>query len=80
MACPNRRFIINSKNSMKTTSRHTSRFIRAALILFVVLLAIYIPLKIYIARSDNSNGASEESLQFSIFVTNELNGYREPCG
>jgi len=65
---------------MKTASKKTFPFIRAALILFVVLLAIYIPLKIYIARSDNTAETSREPLQFSIFVTNELNGYREPCG
>ena len=65
---------------MKTTSKQAFPFIRAALILLLVLLAIYIPLKIYIARSDNTAQASSEPLQFSIFVTNELNGYREPCG
>ena len=65
---------------MRTTSRLTDRFIRAALILFVILLAIYIPLKIYIARSESAGGASREPVLFSLFVTNELNGYREPCG
>ena len=65
---------------MEIANKQTNRFIRAALILFVILLAIYIPLKIYIARSDSGSGASEVTLQFSIFVTNELNGYREPCG
>ncbi|HER43795.1 MAG TPA: hypothetical protein ENO08_04985 [Candidatus Eisenbacteria bacterium] len=55
-------------------------FIRAALVLFALLLAVYIPLKIYIARSESSDGASREPVLFSIFVTNELNGYREPCG
>lgn len=65
---------------MRTTNRQTNRFIKAALILFVILLGIYIPLKVYIARSDEGSGASGETLQFSIFVTNELNGYREPCG
>ena len=65
---------------MRTTNRQVNRFIRAALILFLVLLAIYIPLKIYISRSESGARGSEETLQFSIFVTNELNGYREPCG
>ena len=63
---------------MKTTSRQTNRFIKAALILFVILLAIYIPLEIYIARSEESRPV--EPVEFSVFVTNELNGYREPCG
>ncbi len=59
---------------METANRQTNRFIRAALILFIILLAIYI------ARSDSGSGASGATLKFSIFVTNELNGYREPCG
>lgn len=63
----------------KTTSKKTYPFIRWAIILFVVLLAIYIPLKIYIARSENAAGDSSEAVSFSIFLTNELNGYREPC-
>lgn len=54
--------------------------IRAALILFAVLLAIYIPLKIHIFRSDSAGKARPERLTFSVFITNELNGYREPCG
>jgi len=65
---------------MNTARTRTNLFIRAALILFVILLAIYIPLKIYIARSESGEGASREPVRFSLFVTNELNGYREPCG
>lgn len=65
---------------MKTKNKSGFPFIKVALILFIILLAIYIPLKIYIARSDNTAGAARKPLQFSIFVTNELNGYREPCG
>lgn len=55
-------------------------FIRAALIIFVILLAIYIPLEIYIARSEKAADSSRDPVLFSLFVTNELNGYREPCG
>ncbi len=64
---------------MNTARNKSFPFIRAALILFVILLAIYIPLKIYIARSDGAE-RSRDPVQLSIFVTNELNGYREPCG
>ena len=63
-----------------TTSRKTYPFIRWALILFVVLLAVYISLKIYIAQSDNPESDRNEPLSLSIFLTNELSGYREPCG
>jgi hypothetical protein len=65
---------------MKTARKKTNPFIRAALVLFVILLAIYIPLKIYIARSESAAEAFREPVRLSIFVTNELNGYREPCG
>ena len=63
-----------------TTSRKTYPFIRWAFILFLVLLAVYIPLKIYIARSENPESGRSEPVSLSIFLTNELNGYREPCG
>ena len=62
-----------------TPSKKTYPFIRWAIVLFLVLLAIYIPLKIYIARSENAAGEESEALSFSIFLTSELEGYREPC-
>ena len=55
-------------------------FIRAILVLFIVLLAIYIPLKIHIARSEQGGGAIPADISFSIFATSDLKGYREPCG
>ncbi len=55
-------------------------FLRAALVLFIVLLAVYIPLKIHIARSDVGESSTLDGQSLSIFVTNELRGYREPCG
>lgn len=64
----------------RRTSRKSFPFIRWAFVLFVVLLAIYVPLKIYIANSEGSEGDSGSVPSFSIFITNELNGYREPCG
>ena len=62
-----------------TPNKKTYPFIRWAIVLFLVLLAIYIPLKIYIARSENAAGEESEALSFSIFLTSELEGYREPC-
>jgi hypothetical protein len=62
-----------------TRSKKTYPFIRWAVILFLALLAVYIPLKIHIARSENAAGDDSEALSFSIFLTNELEGYREPC-
>lgn len=49
------------------------------LAIFVLLLLIYIPLKIYIARSGEVPRIPDGT-RLSIFVTNELKGYREPCG
>ncbi len=63
----------------RTAGRPGNRFIRAALILFIVLAAVYITLKIYIARSENSH-TIPDGFRMSIFVTNQLEGYREPCG
>lgn len=66
---------------MRRSSRRQSfPFIRAALVLFVVLLAIYIPLKIYITRSGDAEEAVNGNLSFSVFATSDLKGYREPCG
>jgi hypothetical protein len=64
----------------RTASRYNPKLIRAGLVLFIVLLAIYIPLKIHIVHSGSVDTAVLEGDSLSIFVTNELNGYREPCG
>ncbi len=64
---------------MITARNKTYPLIRAMLVLFVILLGAYIPLKIYIARSGDAE-TPRGPVQLSIFVTNELNGYREPCG
>lgn len=61
----------------RTSKKQSFPFIRAILALFVVLLAIYIPLKIHIARSGE---AVPDNVSFSVFVTSDLKGYREPCG
>ena len=63
---------------MKKT-RQQSPFIRIILIIFIVLLAIYVPLKIYIARQ-GSDEPVPDGTTVRIYVTTELNGYREPCG
>jgi hypothetical protein len=64
---------------VKTVSRPHYIFIRAGLILLIVLLAIYIPLKIYISSSESAVTNAPDGLTISIFATNELWGYREPC-
>jgi hypothetical protein len=64
----------------RTSRRRSFPLIRAALILFIVLLAIYIPLKIHIAKSGATVTAIPDGTSLSIFATSDLKGYREPCG
>ncbi len=60
----------------RTVSKINTLFIRAGFILLLVLLAVYIPLKIFISQ----NPGVADGTSLSIFVTTELAGYREPCG
>jgi len=62
--------------------RNSRRFplIRAGIILFIILLAIYIPLKIYLVTSDKDESKEDRESTLSIFFTGELNGYWKPCG
>ncbi|MBN1885356.1 MAG: hypothetical protein JW876_07535 [Candidatus Krumholzibacteriota bacterium] len=53
-------------------------FIRPGLALLAILLAVYIPLRIYLATSDQPDVPPGTSI--SLFVTTDLAGYREPCG
>ncbi len=62
-----------------STARQLSPFIRIMIAIFLLLLAFWIVLKIYIARTEPSEPPAEGT-KVSIFVTSELRGYREPCG
>ncbi len=64
----------------KIANKQGFQFIRAGLVLLVILLAIYIPLKVYLAGSGTARVNGINGTSISIFVTNELRGYREPCG
>ena len=61
------------------TARQLSPFIRIMIAIFLLLFAVWIVLKIYIARTEPSE-PPVDGTKLSIFVTAELNGYREPCG
>mgnify|MGYP001161985497 FL=1 len=61
------------------TARQISPFIRIMIAIFLILLAVWIVLKIYIARTEPA-GPPPDGTIVSIFVTAELRGYREPCG
>lgn len=60
-------------------SNPASPLIRIIFIVFIVLLAVYIPLKIHILRSESADPV-EDGTTLRIYLTNELNCYREPCG
>jgi len=48
-------------------------------IIFLALLAVWVPLKMHIARTASRDPVADGT-RLSVFVTNELAGYREPCG
>jgi hypothetical protein len=54
--------------------------INAALIVLAILVAIYVPLRISLERARRAQMAPARGSSVSIFVTNRLAGYREPCG
>ncbi len=63
----------------RNTPVRTSPFIKLILAVFIVLMLVYIPLKIYIASSGTEEAVADGT-KIRIYVTNELNCYREPCG
>lgn len=65
---------------MKRSHRKEFPLIKAGIILFLVLLALYVPLKTYIAVTERKAPAGKDEFSLSVFVTNELYGYWIPCG
>jgi hypothetical protein len=51
-----------------------------ALVILAALIAIYLPVRSRIARSDRSREGPAPGTALSVFFTNQLAGYREPCG
>jgi hypothetical protein len=49
-------------------------------VILAALIVIYLPLRVRIARSDRAREAPARGSAISIFFTNQLAGYREPCG
>jgi hypothetical protein len=58
----------------------THSLIRASVVVVVILCAIYVPLKLYETRSKRGTERPPKGAALSIFVTDELAGYREPYG
>lgn len=51
-----------------------------AALVVVILLIVYIPLRSRVERPGRSREAPAAGSSVSIFFTDELAGYREPCG
>lgn len=63
----------------RTPKSNLSPFVPLMVIIFLVLLAVWVPLKMHIARTTSRDPVADGT-RLSVFVTNELAGYREPCG
>jgi hypothetical protein len=61
-------------------ARRTHPLIRASVAVLIILCAIYVPLKLHETRSGRGMERPPEGAALSIFVTDELAGYREPYG
>ena len=51
-----------------------------AALVVVILLIVYIPLRARMERPGRSRQAPVAGSSLSIFFTDEMAGYREPCG
>jgi hypothetical protein len=63
----------------QTQSRKRYPLISYSILILVILLAIYFPLRLTLERSGIRAGTPASGTAISIFVTSELAGYREPC-
>jgi hypothetical protein len=64
----------------RTSPRKLNPLIRASVIVLIILCAIYIPFRLHQARSGSGAEQPPPDTALSIFVTDELAGYREPSG
>ncbi len=60
--------------------RRGSPLIVPAIVVLAALVVVYLPLRMRIARSDRAGKAPARGTAVSVFFTNQLAGYREPCG
>jgi len=51
-----------------------------ALVILAALIAVYLPLRSRIAGTGRPREAPPRNSALSVFLTNQLVGYREPCG
>lgn len=61
-----------------TSRRYPLR--NAAVVLLLVLLAVYIPLRVRMKRENRAIDPPPPGTSLAVFFTSSLSGYREPCG
>jgi hypothetical protein len=64
----------------RTRVRKLPRFLVPALVVIAALVAVYFPVRSRMAASGSRQEAPARGTALSIFVTNQLVAYREPCG
>lgn len=64
----------------RTKPASRSPLIVPALVVLAALVAVYLPLHLRMAKSDRAREAPARGTAISVFFTNQLAGYREPCG
>ncbi len=51
-----------------------------ALVILAALIAVYLPIRSQTAGGGRSRKGPPRDFALSVFLTNQLAGYREPCG
>jgi hypothetical protein len=64
----------------RTRVHKRSPLLVPALVILAALIAVYLPIRSRMARSERSPEAPAPGTALSVFFTNQLAGYREPCG
>jgi hypothetical protein len=64
----------------KPRIRSAAAFRNAAAVVLLLLLALYVPLRVRMAREDRAPEPCAPGTELGIFFTSNLSGYREPCG
>ncbi|MCX5754366.1 MAG: hypothetical protein NTW97_12135 [Candidatus Krumholzibacteria bacterium] len=63
----------------RTRFHRRARLLVPSLVVLAALVVIYLPVRVRMAGSERSREAPPPGTALSIFFTNQLAGYREPC-
>jgi hypothetical protein len=64
----------------RTRVHKRSPLLVPALVILAALIAVYLPIRSRMAKSERTREAPAPGTALSVFLTNQLAGYREPCG